>query len=80
MVMWVNLAEPPEGPAFRRAIGLPKGRRKGSRAQPREAWRRACKAQISRIAELECSDGIVEAIDPVLFTIFGMVPHPSDQF
>ena len=37
LVMWVNLAEPPEGPAFRRAIGLPKGRRKGARAQPREA-------------------------------------------
>ena len=38
------------------------------------------KAQIARIAELERTDGIVEAIDPVLFTIFAMVTHPFNEF
>jgi hypothetical protein len=70
--MWVELSEPPEGSAFRRA----------SSCVPlvQQATGRAIKAQVSRIAELERSDGIVEAIDPVLVSIFAMVTHPADKF
>jgi hypothetical protein len=46
----------------------------------KSAW---CQKQnlvhISGIAELERGNGIVEAIDPVLFAIFRMVAHVSDE-
>jgi hypothetical protein len=35
--------------------------------------------QISGTAELERGNGIVEAINPVLFAIFRMVAHISDE-
>jgi hypothetical protein len=39
-----------------------------------------CKAQLSRIAQFEGGDSVVEAIDPVLLGIFSMVAHPSNEF
>jgi hypothetical protein len=48
--------------------------------QARSSRQGVHRAQISGFAQLERGDGVVQAIDAVLFTIFRMVVHPFDEF